>query len=425
MNRAILSGGERPSALATEFARSALAGLPVPEAFTPGEARRLVTLLGLSGASVARHYQEEDLSRKARPREAFASLHVGPGEIPFLEYFARLVDRTGTGHCGRDSYASLVRWNVPTTEVRLGDQVVAVMPGAFDDARIRTYTADPGEVSFFELLKKSEALELAANDILEPISAGTVDILSAEAEQRARSAALLLTALYRLNRDFVRLPPGQGGLSTEHFMDVFRQFAVHWETGDLPPSGAQDPEFLRRDFLLGIAFPDYDLHVKQVFPALLEDERRILAEHMERPSLTTVLLTSLGLDDVTLETMPGDQMLATLHRHSILGAWCLLLAANAKVGAVHLMLAEKYLFKPQRGRDDAGVGDRLLVSNRKGTTGMDEPLLVRLARARQHHPLRRVGHLYAGDVTRLASAVPRPAGTSNPPATVRFVTHHA
>ncbi|GAA2856201.1 hypothetical protein GCM10010517_14490 [Streptosporangium fragile] len=422
MNRSILSGRERPGALASELARSVLAGLPDPETFTPGEARRLVTLLGLAGASVARHYQEEDLTRMARPREAFATLRVGPREIPFLGYFARLADATGTGHCHRDSYASLVRWNTPTAEVSLDDHVVAVVPGSFDDTRVRTYTDEPGEVSFFELLKKSEAFERAANDILEPISDGTVDILSPEAERRARSAALLLTGLYRLNRDFAHRSPGRGGLDADHFMDVFRQFAVHWESGDVPPSGAQDAEFLRRDLLLGIAFPDYHLHVKRVFPALLEDERKALTEHMGRPPLTAVLLAELGLDGAALEAMPSARLRATLRRHPILGVWYLLLTANARIGAVHLMLAEKYLFKPQRRRDDAGLGDRPLVSNRTGTTGMDEPVLTRLARARQQHALRRLGRLHAADATRPPPAASEPTGVPAPLPTVRFLT---
>jgi hypothetical protein len=55
-------------------------------------------------------------------------------------------------------------------------------------------------------------------------------------------ATRLMNALVRLNQGFAALAPAAGGLRTEHFMDVFRQFAVHWDLGDLPPSGAQDPE---------------------------------------------------------------------------------------------------------------------------------------------------------------------------------------
>jgi hypothetical protein len=420
LNRSILADQERPDALAAEFFDAVLIDLPDPEKFTPGEARRLVVLLGLSGSCVARHFQEADLARKARPRESFAALHAGPDEIPFVEYFARLADVTETGHPARDCYASLVRWNLPTTEVRLADQTVAVIRGSFDDGRVRTYTADPGEVAFFELLKKSEALELAANNILAPIAEGELHILSAAAERQTRLATTLLLDVARLNHEFARRSPAENGLSPEKFMDVFRQFAVHWELGDVPPSGAQDTEFLRRDFLLGIAFPHYDGHVRRNFPALLEEERRSLTEIMGRPSLTADLQAALGLDDATLESMTDDDVRRALRDHPMLGAWYRLLNANAKMGAVHLMLAEKYLFKPQQVRDASGVGDRPLVSNRTGTTGMDEPMLVRLARARQWHPLRRLGRPRSGGRTLPAPAEPDPRNDPNPVSDVRF-----
>jgi hypothetical protein len=391
INTAILSGSEPPQALTEQLSSSILAQLPAPESFSPEDACRVLVLLGLGGASVARHYQEADLSRKATPRESFDRLRVGPDGVPFLAYFAGLAAVTGTGHVGRDSYASLVRWNAPQTEVVVDGEVVVSVPGSFPDRDIRTYTNDPGEVAFFELLKKSEAFELAVNDTLEPVADGSVDILSPEAAARALTATRLMAALIRYNQAFAAEPPEDGGLGTEHFMDVFRQFAVHWEPGDLPPTGAQDPEFLRRDFLLGIDFPGYAGHVRRIFPSLLADERAMLERHMARPPLPETLLGSLGLDPDVLNSSPPARLQAIVREHPGLAAWYLLLAANAKFGAVHLMLTEKYLFKPQRGRDLAGIGDRPLVSNRRGTTGMAEPLLVRLTRARRNHPLRFLG----------------------------------
>jgi len=70
-----------------------------------------------------------------------------------------------------------------------------------------------------------------------------------------------------------------------------------------------------------------------------------------------------------------------------LADWYRLLAANARVSGAHLMLAKKFLFKPQRRRDEAGQGDQRLVSNRAGTTGMNELFLERLTRARHEHAL--------------------------------------
>jgi len=401
LNSVILVGDASVEVLTDELRRVVLQHLPAPDALSATDARRLLVILGLAGASVARHRQEADLSLKERPNRSFAGLATGPDGMPFLEYFAALAAASRTGHPPRDCYASLVRWNGPETRVQDFGETVAVLPGSFGDPTFRTYTQDAGERAFFELLKKSEALELAANELLEPLAAGSIGILSPDASRRAVGAARLLAALIRLNQDFANRPSAHGGLSAVHFMDVFRQFAVHWRTGDLPPSGAQDPEFLRRDLLLGIDLPAYPDQVRRIFPALLDCERAALERCLGRVPLPTVLLDALGLSVSDIANAPPARLLGMARAHPQLAAWGLLLGANAKFGAVHLMLTEKYLFKPQRARDQAGRGDRALVSNRRGTTGMDEPLLVRLTRARRSHPLRAVLGLPARELAGL------------------------
>jgi hypothetical protein len=419
LNRAVLARTATPDELTGAFTREVLDQLPRPEAFEAAEARRVLVLLGLAGASVARHHQEADPARKAAPAESFRRLRAGPQSAPFVEYFTRLAHVTGTGHPGRDSYASLVRWNAPTTLVEHDGVTLVELPGAFPDARIRTYTDDPGEVTFFELLKKSEALEAAVNRALDPVADGAIDPMSPEGAARALDATRLMHALIGFNRDFAARDPEDGGLRTEQFMDVFRQFAVHWTLGDVPPTGAQDPEFLRRDFLLGIDFPDYGRHVRRVFPGLLAEEIATLERDMLREPLPRTVLRALGADAAGLAELTDDQMRGLLGETPALAAWYLLLAANAVFGGVHLRLTEKYLFKPQRARDEAGIGDRQLVSNRRGTTGMAEPLLVRLARARREHPLRAVGKLPEREVAAYCGV--DPDMFAGPLPTVRFV----
>ena len=422
LNRAILAADAAPDALEAEFTRAVLDELPAPESFDPAEARRVLVLLGLAGSSVARHHQEADPARKARPQESFAHLRAGPDQAPFLDYFTRLAHTTGTGHAARDSYASLVRWNAPETLVESpGGRVLARLPGEFPDPLIRGYTDDPGESAFFELLKHSEALELAANDVLEPVASGAIDPRHPAAVARALTATGLMTALIRLNRAFAARGPEQGGLRTEHFMDVFRQFAVHWVVGDVPPTGAQDPEFLRRDFQLGIDFPDYGRHVRRVFPGLLAAERAMLEEAMARPPIPDTLLRSLGTDPAGLADLDVEALRTVIGETPALAAWYLLLSANATFGGVHLQLTEKYLFKPQRVRDRTGIGDRELVSNRRGTTGMEEPLIVRLARARREHPLRGVGRLPERELIARCGLEPDAFAPEHLP-TVRFTT---
>jgi hypothetical protein len=386
LNRAILAGQVPRETLIETLRGEVLPGLPDPDRLHPADAQRQVVHLGLIGASVARHYQQRTPNGKDAPEQAFAGLRVGPGESPFPAYFAAVADRTGTGHCPRDTYASLVRWNVGTVEVRLNDRTLATLPGVFDDGRVRTYTGTGGEERFFVLVKRSEAVELAVNNLLEPLTAPGERLDSPDAVVRVRLAAALLEVLRRLFVDFAA-QPAERSMPAEHFMDVFRQFAVHWTAGDIPPSGALDPEALKRDFLLGIAIPDYDRHVRRLFPALLRDERAALERLMAQPTLPRRLLADLGVDPEQLAAADPATARQLVSSHPALADWYRLLAAHARGAGAHLMLSKKFLFKPQNMRDQAGLGDGPLVSNRAGTTGMTETFLERLTRARREHPL--------------------------------------
>jgi hypothetical protein len=385
LNRAILEGREAPETL-NRAVNVVVGDLPEPPAMEPADARRLVVDLGLAGVSVARHYQEIDPLHKATPEAGFEPLVVGSAHVPFLRYFGALADRTATGHPHRDSYASLVRWNLPTTTVSWAGETLATIPGAFADDSVHTYTGDPSEGRFFRLLKDSETVERAVNTLLAPLSDGSVDILDVQARHRVRRSTTLLGVLRRLSVDFAALPPAEG-LRPDHFLDVFRQFAVHWRVDDIPPSGALDPEALERDLLLGLAMPDYPRLVHRVYPSLLGAERAKLDLLLERPTLPTLLLRRFDLRADKLRSLPLDALAQLLRRSSTLADWFVLLEANARVAGAHLMLSRKYLFQPQQARDASGLGDRTLVSNRRGTTGMDETILARLTQARRHHDL--------------------------------------
>jgi len=143
--------------------------------------------------------------------------------------------------------------------------MLARLPGVFEGDEVRTYTGASGEREFFIFLKKAEAAELAANQVLAPLHDGSLALRSREAVDRIRLATEMLAVVTRLNLDFATRP-AETALTTDHFMDVFRQFAVHWRAGDVPPSGAQDAEYLKRDLILGIAFPDYTKAVLRQFP---------------------------------------------------------------------------------------------------------------------------------------------------------------
>jgi hypothetical protein len=386
LNEAILQDHAPPELLVTELRERVLHDLPDVTQLTPEQAQRLVVHLGFAGASVARHYQEHTPGGTEHPERAFASLLVGGEQIPFRGYFAALAEHTGTGHYERDSYASLVRWNVGTVQVRLHGEVVSELPGVFDDGHIRSYTGTPAEERFFLLVKQGEAIELAVNCFLEPLTHENADLIGENARHRVREATVLLGALRRLFVEFGSLPAEQT-MAAEVFMDVFRQFAAHWTPGDIPPSGALDPEALKRDFLLGIAEPGYDQLARRLFPALLERERDEIDELICGSTLPRRLLAEIGCDESTLRLSDDGDLRRLVAHHPALIDWYRLLAMHARVSGAHLMLSKKFLFKPQRQRDDAGLGDRHLVSNRAGTTGMTETFLERITRARQDHTL--------------------------------------
>ena len=386
INEAILQDHAPLEVLVTQSRQHVLHHLPDVNQLTPVEAQRLVVHLGFVGASVARHYQERSPGGTEHPERAFAGLAVGQDRLPFRRYFAALADQTGAGHYVRDSYASLVRWNVGTVLVRLSGEVVAELPGVFDDGHIRSYTGTPGEQRFFLLVKQGEAIEHAVNCALLPLMRDHADLTGKNARHRVREATVLLSALRRLFIDFAAAPPDQT-MAAEMFMDVFRQFAAHWTPDDIPPSGALDPEALKRDFLLGIAEPGYDRLARRLFPALLEQERADIGGLMCVPTLPQRLLVEIGVDESVLRLSGDGELRRLVAQYPALIDWYRLLAMHAQVSGAHLMLSKRYLFHPQRKRDEAGLGDRHLVSNRAGTTGMTESFLERLTRARQRHTL--------------------------------------
>jgi hypothetical protein len=427
LNRDILEGRVPHGDFGSEFEVSVLARLPAPESFSPSQARQLVVLLGLAGASVARHYQEAGQAHRATPELAFDGLTAGSARESFGRYFARLAERTGTGHGRRDSYASLVRWNLPAAEVWWGGELLAELPTAFDDGLVRSYTGVADEHRFFGLLKASEVLERAVNLQLMPLSDGSIDLRADEALARIGRAVVLLDALRELNHDFAVRPEDQG-LGVAHFMDVFRQYAVHWEAGDIPPSGALDPEALIRDLLVGIALPSYPDHLRRMFAGLLDGERATLTRLLERVSLPVSALRLAGLDPVDLAAGTPAELDRLVAEVPVLAGLHLLLNAHARVSGVHLRLSKRFLFAPQRARDQAGLGDPGVVSNRTGTTGMDESRLEMLTRARRHHALSPLHVVATRDLERLAGLDrPRPAadpavvrGAGPPQVLVRF-----
>lgn len=385
-NESLLSGASTIPEFVTELVSGPLSLLPDPRSMSRQCAQQMIVDVGVIGASVGRHRQERDRALLNSPERAFDGVRVGHAGTPFLDYFNELAEASGTGHPARDALVSLVRWNVPGVTVRWQGETLESVPSVFYDGRIRAYMGKPAEGFLFTLLKKSEAVELAANRMLEPLATGEIRMTSGEACERMRNATGLLYVLHQMNLDFVVHSDGVGFVP-DFFIDVLRQFAIHWRPDDIPPSGAEDVEFLKRDFLLGMNFPHYDRHVERIFPALLEEDRESLRATADLPSLPDQLFAELGIAAGDLAAMSVSDMTAVAQRDPAVSLLYFLLQVNAQVAASHLMLTKKYLFKPTLQRDEADRVEAAIVSNYAGTTGMLENLLENLATARRDHLL--------------------------------------
>jgi hypothetical protein len=95
-----------------------------------------------------------------------------------------------------------------------------------------------------------------------------------------------------------------------------------------------------------------------------------------------------------------------VRRHPVLAAWSQLLDAHAKASGVHLMLAKKFLFRPGQMRANAGIPDTGVVPRDRGTTGMDESFLERLARLRHNHLLAPLNQIPRLELLGLAGVEP-------------------
>jgi hypothetical protein len=401
-NRDVLAGSATPEDLIASANRR-LRELPEPDELSAREACRTLVSIGMIGSSVGRHLQERDLRLKETPAASLADLAVGSSAVGFTDYVARLAARTGTGHPPRDAYASLVRWNAPEVVVHWQDIAIATLPSVFYDGKTRTYTGHGGEKTFFRLLKLAEALELAANVQLELVSGSDVDLMAPEATAAMARAAALIEAVQReSDAEFHRGGP-EDHLDSDHFLDVLRQFTVHWRAGDLPPSGAQDPEFLKRDLLLGIDYPDYPGHIRRVFTMLLQSERDELERLFDATPLPIRLLTAVGIAPEELAGMPFAGLRQLVRSVPSVAACYLTLRANAGLASWHLAVTKRLMFDPMRERERHGIPDRELVSNWVGTTGLVEANLEQLAAARERHPLTPLDAIWDSEIASLTA----------------------
>ncbi|MEV0220425.1 hypothetical protein [Streptomyces sp. NPDC050704] len=382
LNRAILAGQAPPESLVEAIREEAFPHLAVdPGSYGPREAERITTLLGMWGSACVRHYVQHRRVPATDTRALFAQL--GIRDDSFRGYLGRVAERTGAGHPDRDTYVSYFHWNPPAVHVRWAGRTWTAR-GAFGDGRVRTHTGDLREVELLLFVKKAEAVERAANELLEPLT--VQELATEEAVERMTAAAGLLNVVHRLFADFTRLPIDRR-VTPEFFTDTWRQYTNHWEPGDFPPSGAADVEFIARDFLLGIDVPDYPSYVRRLYPALVTDGQELLTRLMGRTPIPDQLLERVGITPADLARASAEELLRIAAKHPELAACYLLLAESTRLASAHLNFGRRFVFDLRRSRDEEGMPDTPVMSSRIGSTGIRESFMDELKRGRRGHRL--------------------------------------
>lgn len=389
LNRAILARTAPPQALVTALRTEAFPALGVPEFYHPVEAEQITTLLGMWGSACVRHHVEHGLVPATDTRAVFAQLRVR--SEPFREYLGRVAGRTGTGHPDRDTYTSYFHWNPPAVHVQFAGESWTSR-GCFGDGLVRTQTGDPREETLLLFVKKAQAVEKAANELIQPLTRESMP--TDEAVERMLAAAALLRVVHRLFAEFTH-----SAVTPEFFTDVWLQYTNHWEPGDFPPSDASDVESIARDFLLGIDVPDYASYVRRLYPALLTDGQELLNALISRTPLPDQLLERTGVSLAELRDANGDELLRIASKHPELGACYLLLAEHTRLASAYFNFGKRYLFDLRRARDAEGLPDTPVMSSKCGSTGCRESFLDELKRGRRNHRLTAFERVPRGSLT--------------------------
>lgn len=396
-NRRVLAGEMTGWELVDRVNAEAFSGLPSVDDVPHDERWALIATTTMIASCAERHVQQDqrrvDPDAPLRYGEGLARLQAG--REPFLRWLDDLAERLQ--HPRRDSFTTFIELNGRCAEVccpRTGEPVYRI-GSLFEDGRLNTFSGDPAEQAFINLLKPSVALQGAANEQLDPIHRGEVALDSGDALVRTLTAAAWMYAMRDLMNDFMR----ESGMRADFFLDIFRQYAVRWSIGPggTPASASQDRCSLLRDVMIfddlvpaREDFPGFHAHVRHYYPLILGPAAVRLEAAMGRPSLESRLREALGGDLGALAAAPEAEREALVRRSPWLAGYLELYRAQADNSRAHYASIMKYLYHPKRKRDELGDPRErvVVVPNDRGSSGLAPMGALRwLNTARTQHPL--------------------------------------
>lgn len=412
LNEEVYTNRKSPEELAMVFNKNVLNIAPLAENVNSDDVKKLLVILGMFGSSIERHTQQyfvkNELIAIERGEKAHADV-LQPGKgldlllirscQRFLNYFQEIADIIG--HPYRDSFYTFIECNGPTVEVMhpKSSKTIHTVPALFSDACFITFSDQKAEIEFISLLKKSFAIQEAANKYIEYIQKPEIRIDTFKAIEASLNASLLIHSIKLNLIEFMR----ESEFSQDFFLDILRQYACSWYPVAQylkPPSGANDYAVLHRDVMLfdnlippDGKFPGYKKHIQEVFSVLMPDAIKKLEQSMQIDSIEKKIFQILELTKPEFEQLDEAALLSLLKHSQWLVAYLEIYNAQKTLSHVHYSSIQKYLAKPKNFRD-ANRDHReavTVVSNSYGTTGMSpKGILWMLDKARANHPLARM-----------------------------------
>ncbi|MBD6618462.1 hypothetical protein FNW02_22205 [Komarekiella sp. 'clone 1'] len=411
LNEEVYAEKQSPQELAIILNNNILNIAPYPENVNPDDAKKLLVILGIFGSSIERHTQQCFIKKELKAvecREKTQPDVVEPGKgldlllirnsQSFINYFQQIADIIG--HPYRDSFFTFIECNGPTVQVMhpKNQKIIHNVPALFSDGCFVTFSGQKAEIEFISLLKKSFAIQEAANEHLEYLQK-TKGLNEPQAIEAALNASILMLSIKSNLVEFMK----KSQFNTDFFLDILRQYACSWYPINQylkPPSGANDYAVLHRDIMLFEdlmpphgKFIGYKKHIQEVFSVLMPNAIKKLENSMNIDSIESKIFQALGINKETFNHLTENVLLLLLQQNYWLVAYLQLYNAQKILSHVHYSSIQKYLVRPKISRDISCDRREVItvVSNSYGTTGMSpKGILWLLDQARANHPLARM-----------------------------------
>jgi hypothetical protein len=253
-----------------------------------------------------------------------------------------------------------------------------------------TFTGDPQERFFRNMVVAVNDAHSRAVDLLRPIASGLVSVVSDEAVWRLTVAAEAQDDVHECYRRFRPLgATAREDFTVGYFRDVMRTFLVmvpvHGSTLH-GPNAANIAAQASLDYVIGIVQPFYRRHVEERMRYMSPEERAQVTADMRNSSVLDRILDVLRLTHADVLTLPiGDltrRVRATPEAHEPLVAFSRFKQIAGSAAGAHFGLIVHYL---QRG--PGGAGTTAPVAPSHGTGGRPHRETQDVMRMRQREPV--------------------------------------